>query len=77
MVIEHAYAEGLQVIARLDYVPDWARPKDTTARYLDPTRYADFGDYRLCLRGPLQGPGALLRHLERAQHGRRVGLPAR
>lgn len=44
-VIEHAYAEGLTVIARLDYVPDWARPKDTTARYLDPSRYADFGDY--------------------------------
>jgi len=45
IVLEHAYAQGLTVIARLDYVPDWARPKDTTSRYLEPARYQDFGDF--------------------------------
>lgn len=45
IVLEHAYAQGLTVIARLDYVPDWARPKDTTSRYLEPSRYQDFGDF--------------------------------
>ncbi len=44
-VIEHAYDQGLQVIARLDMVPAWARPKDTTSRYLDASHYADFGDF--------------------------------
>ena len=29
MVIEHAHAQGLQVIARLGLTPAWARPPDT------------------------------------------------
>ncbi len=45
MVIEHALNQGLTVIARLDYVPEWARPDETTARYLDPDHYADYGDF--------------------------------
>lgn len=45
MVVDYAAAEGLTMIARIDYVPDWARPADTTSRYLEPTRYADFGDF--------------------------------
>jgi hypothetical protein len=44
-VIEHAYDQGLQVIARLDMVPDWARPKGSTSRYLDASHYSDFGDF--------------------------------
>lgn len=44
-VIEHADAEGLEMVARLDYVPQWARPAETTTRYLDPDHYADFGDF--------------------------------
>ncbi len=45
MIVEHAYAEGLTMVARLDYVPQWARPAETTTRYLHPSRYADFGDF--------------------------------
>src|SRR4030042_1368694 len=45
LVVEHAHAEGLTMVARLDYVPQWARPADTNTRYLDPSRYADFGDF--------------------------------
>lgn len=45
LVINNAYAQGLDIVARLDLVPDWARPKDSTARYLPKERYEDFGDF--------------------------------
>ncbi|MCG2770072.1 MAG: hypothetical protein L6435_17125, partial [Anaerolineae bacterium] len=45
MVVDHAVAQGLTVIARLDFVPQWARPEDTTFRYLDGDHYTDFGDF--------------------------------
>ena len=45
MVIRHARAQGLQVIARLGFTPQWARPADTTSTYLDAGHYAAFGDY--------------------------------
>jgi len=45
MVVDHARAQGLTVIARLGFVPEWARPKDTTALYLDEEGYDDFADY--------------------------------
>jgi hypothetical protein len=45
MVIRHARAQGLQVIARLGFVPQWARPKDTSPLYLDEDHYEAFGDY--------------------------------
>jgi len=45
MVIEHAVNQGLTVIARIDYVPEWARPEDTTARYLDRDHFEDYGDF--------------------------------
>jgi hypothetical protein len=45
MVVDYAVVEGLTMIARIDYVPDWARPEQTTSRYLDPARYNDFGDF--------------------------------
>ena len=48
-VIDHARAQGLTVVARLGLVPPWARPdpldKETTFNYIDPDRYADFGDF--------------------------------
>lgn len=44
-VIDHAVAQGLTVIARIDFVPEWARPPKTTFRYLDPDHYADYGDF--------------------------------
>ncbi len=45
MVVNNAYAQGLTMIARLDMVPDWARPKDSTARYLDKEHFKDFAAY--------------------------------
>ncbi|MBI2955534.1 MAG: endo-1,4-beta-xylanase [Chloroflexi bacterium] len=45
MVINRAYAEGLTIVARLDLVPDWARPKNSTPRYLAKEGYQEFGDF--------------------------------
>lgn len=45
MVVEHAHAQGLTVIARLGLTPDWARPPDTPLTYLDADAYGDFADY--------------------------------
>jgi hypothetical protein len=48
-IIEHADRQGLQVIARLGYVPEWARPaqsaQQTTFTYLDQAHYADFARF--------------------------------
>jgi hypothetical protein len=45
VVVDHALAQGLTVIARLGFVPEWARPEDTITSYLDPEHYDDFGDF--------------------------------
>jgi len=45
MVVDHARAQGLTVIARLGFVPEWARPEDTITSYLDGEHYDDFGDF--------------------------------
>lgn len=45
MVINHARRQGLTVVARLDIVPEWARPARTTDRYLDPEHYQDYANY--------------------------------
>lgn len=44
-VVEHARAQGLTVIARLGYVPAWARPQGTVTSFLDAAHYSDFGDF--------------------------------
>ncbi|HEY3342762.1 MAG TPA: beta-galactosidase [Anaerolineae bacterium] len=48
-IIDHADRQGLQVIARLGYVPAWARPaqdqQQTTFTYLDRAHYADFAEF--------------------------------
>ncbi len=44
-VVEHASRQGLTLIARLGFVPAWARPKDTTSLYLDEDRFDDFGRF--------------------------------
>ncbi len=44
-VVKHALNQGLTVIARLGFVPKWARPKDSIVSYLDPEHYDDFGDF--------------------------------
>jgi hypothetical protein len=45
LVIDHANRQGLKVIARLGFVPEWARPADTSVLYLDEDHFADFGRY--------------------------------
>lgn len=44
-VVGHAEANGLHVIARLGYTPDWARPPDTPMTYLDHDAYDDFASF--------------------------------
>jgi hypothetical protein len=44
-VIQHANRQGLEVIARLGFVPEWARPPETTPLYLDEDRFSDFGRF--------------------------------
>lgn len=44
-MVDHARAQGLTVIARLGFVPPWARPQNTTVNYLDENNYQDFGDF--------------------------------
>ena len=45
IVIGHARQQGLQVVARIGFVPGWARPGGSTETYLSPERYADLGDF--------------------------------
>jgi hypothetical protein len=45
LVVNHAIAQGLTVVARIDFVPDWARPVDTTFRYLAEDHFADYADF--------------------------------
>ncbi|HID53974.1 MAG TPA: hypothetical protein EYP41_18295, partial [Anaerolineae bacterium] len=45
MVVNHAAAQGLQVVARIGLTPDWARPSDTPLTYLDETAYDDFAEF--------------------------------
>jgi len=45
LVVDHALAQGLTVIARLGFVPEWARPEDSVFSYLDGEHYDDFGDF--------------------------------
>ncbi len=45
LVVEQARQQGLHVVARLDIVPAWARPADSSSRYLEPERYADYARF--------------------------------
>jgi len=45
LVIDHANRQGLSVVARLGFVPEWARPEESASSYLPPERVSDFGDY--------------------------------
>ncbi|MEM7114262.1 MAG: hypothetical protein AAF614_17640 [Chloroflexota bacterium] len=42
MVVNHAHAQGLTIIARIGLTPSWARPEDTPLTYLDADAYDDF-----------------------------------
>lgn len=45
LVIDHANRQGLTVIARLGYVPEWARPEDSHHLYLAEENYEAFGRF--------------------------------
>jgi hypothetical protein len=44
-VIRSANQQGLEVIARLDFVPAWARPAGSTPRLLPRERYPDYANF--------------------------------
>ncbi len=45
LVVDHARQQGLTMIARLGFVPNWARPKDSVTSYLDEARYPTFANF--------------------------------
>ncbi|MBX6770575.1 MAG: beta-galactosidase [Chloroflexi bacterium] len=45
LVVRNAVARGLEVIARLDFVPAWARPAGTTPRLLPRERFPDYANF--------------------------------
>jgi len=45
LVVNHALAQGLTVLARIDFVPEWAQPENTTFRYLPEEHFADYADF--------------------------------
>jgi hypothetical protein len=55
LVIEHASAQGLDVIARLGLTPEWARPKDTPLNYLDNDGYGAFALFAAAFAARYQG----------------------
>lgn len=55
MVIRHANAQGLKVIARLGLTPDWARPPDTPLTYLDENSYDEFAVYAAAFAARYEG----------------------
>jgi hypothetical protein len=45
MVVRHARAQGLNMVARLGLTPGWARPPDTPLTYLDQESFDDFAAF--------------------------------
>jgi GH35 family endo-1,4-beta-xylanase len=45
LVVNAAYAAGLTLVARLDWVPEWARPPQTNPKYLTPEARARFATF--------------------------------
>lgn len=55
LVVEHAHAQGLQIIARIGLTPDWARPPDTPLTYLDAGAYGYFAEFAAAFAARYQG----------------------
>lgn len=55
LVVDHANRQGLTVIARLGFVPEWARPKETVNSYLDEANFDDFADFAGAFAGQFRG----------------------
>ena len=45
LVVDHARQQGLTVIARLGFVPEWARPRNSPPSYLDEAHYQYFAEF--------------------------------
>jgi len=45
LVVDHARQQGLTVIARLGYVPEWVRPRNSVTSFLDESRYPYFAEF--------------------------------
>ncbi|MDE3090229.1 MAG: hypothetical protein KGJ80_12675, partial [Chloroflexota bacterium] len=45
LVVDHAERQGMQVIARLGFVPQWARPRDSVTSYLDEAHLPYFASF--------------------------------
>jgi polysaccharide biosynthesis protein PslG len=45
VIVNAAVDRGLTLVARVDMVPDWARPANTTARYLDAAGYGAYARF--------------------------------
>ena len=45
LVLDHAQRQGLAVVARLGFVPEWARPADSASSYLPVENYPAFAAY--------------------------------
>lgn len=55
LVVEHAAAQGLKVIARIGLTPEWARPEDTPLNYLDESAYDDFATFAAAFAARYEG----------------------
>ncbi len=55
MVVDHAVNQGLTVIARLGYVPGWARPPRTSPLYLDESGYDAFAEFAAAFAAHFRG----------------------
>ncbi|MCS6848401.1 MAG: cellulase family glycosylhydrolase [Anaerolineae bacterium] len=54
-IVDHANRQGLTVIARLGFVPEWARPPDSTFTHLDPPHYDDFANFAAAFASHFKG----------------------
>ncbi len=54
-MVDHARAQGLTVIARMGFVPPWARPENTSVTFLDEAGYQHFGDFVAAFTEHFQG----------------------
>ena len=55
MVVDHAVNQGLTVIVRLGFVPQWARPPQTSHLYLDENGYDAFANFAVAFAEHFRG----------------------
>jgi len=55
LVVGQAHQAGLRIIARLDIVPEWARPAGSSTRYLEEAHYTDYARFAAAFAGRYRG----------------------